>query len=1045
MSCTYKLSVTRKQLIVLVALQIILPVGMATAVFWSLVIAGVSQSHKYAKAELAVSEINYNLQLNLAAFSLQNSYEIQQLAGSIADNKKNKELSKLRKLAKKTLENTVKDQTVDRAALVGKDGKIIVSYPNQNSKFKINNFSQIQQILATGESRKTSEIIAKTKLQKQWQSLLPGVTDGNILVRSAAVPIQDAKDRATIGVVILEEIVSNTSFLASKNINPMAGGYAAIYTAASDGNFKLAASQTANSPKVDRTASRTANADIPDRSPSNLALLKTALATPGKPVVGRVTTTTETYTAAAKSLNDLAGKPAAILVRGIPETAGATLLANNWLLLLVMYATGAAGPLVVAAAIARSSAKSANSETSLTDSQSQQISLKLDGSSDRENAIEPQVLSPEKPTLVDPESSDLQQEMLDSIRVTHSQTPLILPVLERQENLISNQRSRNIEKNSIALNQVQEAWQDLNRLTLELQREIGERQQAQTALQQSEALLQAILDYSTAVISIKDIDGKYLLINRHFENLFHVSKAQIAGKKDSNIFPQDKAAALRENDLTVLQTCSPLSIEEVIPQDDGQHTYISLKFPLCNSQGIAYAVGTISTDVSDLKVAELTLQKAKVQLEIEVEERTQFLRQANELLQFELAARVRGAITVRQMTAQVARHARTVDGILGASLDLIFLVDRSGRYTYVSRTAAQAAGRNPREMIGKTWRELGWSPTIMEQVHKHCDSIFATAEPAKGEVLVPTATWGTRDYEYILSPVCATDGRVEAVVATLRDITERKNAEEAWLAAKEAAELANRAKSAFLANMSHELRTPLNAIIGYSEMLVEEAQELGSLEMVSDLENIRTAGIHLLRLISDILDISKIEADKMEIHLENFDVPSSIEEVTVTVRPLIEKNNNTLQVIMSDRASTMRGDRVKVQQVLYNLLSNAAKFCSAGTIVLSVEKVNSEELKNKYQPTAPQIIILDAEFLIFRVADSGIGMTEEQQQNLFQPFTQADNSTTRRYGGTGLGLSISQRLCRMMGGDIEIESEVDRGSTFTAILPASLFDRHEEI
>ncbi|NJK74949.1 MAG: PAS domain-containing protein [Microcoleus sp. SU_5_6] len=692
MPCTYKLSVTRKQLIVLVALQIILPIGMATAVFWSIVTAGVSQSHKYAKAELAVSEINYNLQLDRAAFSLQNSSEIQQLARSIADNKKNKQLSKLRKLAKKTLENTVKYRTADFATLVGKDGEIIVGYPNHSSKFKINNFSQIQQILATGESRQTSEIIAKTKLQKQWQSLLPGVTDENILVRSAAVPIQDAKDRATIGVVILEEIVSNTSFLTSKNINPMAGGYAAIYTAASDGNFKLAASQTANSPKVDRTASRTANADIPDRSPSNLALLKTALTTPGKPVVGRVKTTTETYTAAAKSLHDSAGKPAAILVRGMPETAGATLLANNWLLLLVMYATGAAGPIVVAAAIARSSAKSTNSETSLTDSRSQQISLNVDGSSDRENAIEPQVLSPDKPILSSPEESDLQQETLGDLRVNNSQNPLILSALERQENLISNQRSSNIEKNSIALNQVQEAWQDLNRLASELQREISDRQQAQTALQQSEALLQAILDYSTAVISIKDIDGKYLLINRHFENLFHIPKAQIAGKTDSDIFPQDKAATLRENDLAVLQTCSPLSIEEVIPQDDGQHTYISLKFPLCNSQGIAYAVGTISTDVSDLKVAELTLKKAKAQLEIEVEERTQFLRQANELLQFELAARVRGAITVRQMTAQVARHARTVDGILGASLDLIFSsIDREGTLMSVAPPPKQPA------------------------------------------------------------------------------------------------------------------------------------------------------------------------------------------------------------------------------------------------------------------------------------------------------------------------------------------------------------------
>ena len=156
-------------------------------------------------------------------------------------------------------------------------------------------------------------------------------------------------------------------------------------------------------------------------------------------------------------------------------------------------------------------------------------------------------------------------------------------------------------------------------------------------------------------------------------------------------------------------------------------------------------------------------------------------------MQFELAARVRGAITVRQMTAQVARHARTVDGILGASVDLIFLVDRSGKYTYVSRTAAQAGGMSAREMIGKTWQELGWSPKIMQRVHAECDSIFTTAEPVKGEVIVPTAAWGTRDYEYILGPVYGTDGSVEAVVATLRDITDRKDAEEAWQLAKEAA------------------------------------------------------------------------------------------------------------------------------------------------------------------------------------------------------------------------------------------------------------------
>ncbi|MEG3839940.1 PAS domain-containing protein, partial [Microcoleus sp. herbarium14] len=631
-------------------------------------------------------------------------------------------------------------------------------------------------------------------------------------------------------------------------------------------------------------------------------------------------------------------------------------------------------------------------------------------------------------------------------KTANSPIPLTFQPLELPANWISNHQqppNAEQEKSAIALNQVQEAWQDLNRVNLELQREILERQNTQKALRKSEALLQAILDNSTAMIYIKDVDGKYLLTNRHFDNLFHMAKDQITGKTDGDIFPEDSWAALRENDLKVLEACAPLSIEEVIPQDDGPHTYISLKFPLCNSKGRAYAVGTISTDVSDRKLAELTLEKAKAELEIEVEQRTLFLKQANQLLQFELAARVRGAITVRQMSAQVARHARTVDGILGASVDLIFLVDRSLKYTYVSRTAAQAAGMNAREMIGKTWQELGWSAKIMQRVHEECDGIFTTAEPVKGEVIVPTASWGTRDYEYILSPVCGTDGSVEAVVATLRDITDRKDAEEAWQLAKEAAELANRAKSAFLANMSHELRTPLNAIIGYSDMLVEDAEELGNLEVVSDLDKIRTAGKHLLRLIDDILDISKIEADKMEIYLESFDVGGLIDEVATTIKPLMDKNANTLQVLSADNIGAMHGDLMKVRQVILNLLSNAAKFSANGAIVLTVERITSEELKNKYQPRVAQMLILDSDFLIFRVTDMGIGMTQEQQERLFQPFTQADNSTTRKYGGTGLGLTISQRFCQMMGGDIEVTSELDCGSTFTAFLPASLFRRSE--
>ncbi len=315
--------------------------------------------------------------------------------------------------------------------------------------------------------------------------------------------------------------------------------------------------------------------------------------------------------------------------------------------------------------------------------------------------------------------------------------------------------------------------------------------------------------------------------------------------------------------------------------------------------------------------------------------------------------------------------------------------------------------------------------------------VVAVLEFFASQALEPDAAW-----LQLMSNIGAQLGRV----------VERKRAEAELQKAKEAAEAASRAKSTFLANMSHELRTPLSAIIGYSEMLVEEAADLEQTNLIPDLEKIHSAGKHLLGLINDILDLSKIEAGKMDLYIEEFSLDELMRDVEATIRPLVERKANRLEVRAEAGLGALRADLTKVRQCLFNLLSNSSKFTENGTITLTVRRESASngagEQPSRFaqgasrgsrgaplSPDAPAP--LPGDWIIFSVSDTGIGMTPEQLGRLFQAFTQADTSTTRRFGGTGLGLAITRHFCRMMGGDVTVQSEPGKGSTFTIWLPAT--------
>lgn len=740
----------------------------------------------------------------------------------------------------------------------------------------------------------------------------------------------------------------------------MNGGYSAIYSPDEIGIFtrafqnennfsELLSNQTeleTNFKLIKQNQLKIKNSPISDTS-----ILNQIEAAAGQPITYRILVENQTYTIAAKSINNNAGEPIAILVRGIPESLINALISDKIILKITVLS------LFITI----------------------QILLIIIG-----------------------------QKYLNYYPKTPANAKKI--ALETWEDrAIVN-----------AFNSEYPSSDKLNNINfLKLQQKIREDPKEEIEFQKNNVMLEAIINNPTAVIYIQDMQGKYLFVNPHFEEIFNLKKEEIIGKTDYELFSKELADSSREIHQIVAKAKKTLTIEEILPKKDGYNSYVSIKFPLEDVDGVPYAIGSISTNINYRKEIQVLLASVNEELENRVAERTAFLKQANQLLRMEIGEKIKANKKSEKMTIELEQHSRTVDSIINASVDLIYLFDLSGKYTYVSRNGAEALGKKPSDMIGKRVKDLGFSQEIIQEFDQQIKKVLTTSKAVKSEACFSTVK-GVRDYEYILSPVSNQEGKIEAIVSIFRDITERRHTELELQLAKEAADVANQAKSAFIANISHELKTPLTAIIGYSDLLAEEIIELADRDLINDLNKIRSESNHLLKMIQEIIDLSKIESNKMKLYLEDFYLSSLVDNVIKSVQDLVIKNGNILRVQGVEEIGIMYADPIKVQQIISNLLTNAAKFTHQGEITLRVTRQENK--------------------IVFYVTDNGIGMSLDQIKYLFRPFTQADESTTRQYEGTGLGLAISQRLCKMMGGKITVDSKVGVGSTFTVYLPIEVQD-----
>jgi PAS domain S-box-containing protein len=572
--------------------------------------------------------------------------------------------------------------------------------------------------------------------------------------------------------------------------------------------------------------------------------------------------------------------------------------------------------------------------------------------------------------------------------------------------------------------------------------DITERKLAEEQIGKSRMELQEILDNSPALIYMKDRAGRYVFVNRSWTELFHTASEEVQGKKDYEIFPEETARQYVANDQRVLKSEQALELEEEAPLADGVHYFQSIKVALRNSEGRIYALCGISTDISERKRAEEALRQTNRALRVLSHCNSAVVHATEEQALLNEVCRVAvGPAGYKLAWVGYADHdeARTVHPVASAGpaegfLDRVHVSWADNQY---GRGAIGPAIREGRAVVVRNvldhpafsiWRELFETRkfgSLLALPLRSRDSVFGALavyaeEPgAFDSTEVELLSELSDNLAHGILSLRAQVERTEALAAlelSRLELEERVRERTAELVeAKEAAESADRLKSTFLATMSHELRTPLNSIIGFTGIVSQGMAGPLNPEQTKQLTIVKNSARHLLDLINDVLDISKIEAGQLEVQCEEFSLPRAIEKVAAIVSPLADKKGIALHTEVSPEVGSIIGDQRRTEQILLNLVGNAVKFTDEGSVIVRCWREN--------------------EWLVTAITDTGIGIDPQHQESIFEPFRQADTGLARKREGTGLGLSICKRLLEHMGGIISVESVSGQGSTFTIQLP----------